>query len=81
MPCQIESTTWAAQCNTWLLIKLTPKGVRFFSFLSFRAPTAADAVLQSHVDTVKVPQVLPDLRGAASCACSCHLPGGFADLR
>ena len=25
--------TWAARCNTWLLIKLTPKGV-VFSFLS-----------------------------------------------
>jgi len=29
--------TWAARCNTWLLIQLTPKGVvfLFFSFLFF----------------------------------------------
>ncbi len=29
--CQ-DSTSWAARCNTWLLIKLTPKRLRF-SFL------------------------------------------------
>ena len=32
-----KSLTWAARCNTWLLIKLMPKGVvfpfRFFSFM------------------------------------------------
>ena len=77
-----ENTAWAAQYNTCLLIKLMPKGVEFsiHVFSSLRAPKAADVALQSHVDTVKMPQVLPNLRGAASCACSCHLPGGLADL-
>ena len=27
--------TWAARCNAWLLIKLTPTGVVFSSFLFF----------------------------------------------
>ena len=31
---------WAAQYNTWLLIKLTPKGV-LFSFISSLQPCAA----------------------------------------
>ena len=34
---RIQMRTWAARYNTWLLIKLTPKGVVFsFSFLEMR---------------------------------------------
>ncbi len=36
---QSNPSMWEARCKTWLLIKVTPKGVVFFLFFSEQAKT------------------------------------------
>jgi hypothetical protein len=48
----IEGATWAAQYNTWLLIKLTPKGV-VFSFLSMCSTAPTHVSARSYKDSLK----------------------------
>jgi len=39
--CMLRRLSWAARYNTWLLIKLTPKGVVFSFFFSFLFSSAS----------------------------------------
>ncbi len=62
---------WAARYNTWLLIKLTPKGV-VFSFLFFSSKEAADVEPQRYFSPeVRFPTVQPGVEASTE-----HQPFG-----
>lgn len=65
----LQPDTWAARYNTWLLIKLTPKGI-VFSFLSFLAARQTKDSLQNSLWP-------PSVQGFAVCPhhCTGHIPG------
>jgi len=58
---------WAARYNTWLLIKLTPKGV-LFSFLSLRWYATAK---QPRLFTVLLPSAVPAQHKQSLCKLEC----------
>ena len=66
---------WAARYNTWLLIKLTPKGV-VFSFLFYACEIwdlqAEQAAQKAEFMLVKFAQLAQSLKACLVSLCCCH---------